>query len=72
SQAESGAIVAIGKAEDLPLGITLAAQSDAEPFLMPEFPKPVYSRTILPKSQSDVEKMSTALKELASTKATVR
>jgi len=72
SQAESGAIVAIGKAEDLPLGVTLAAQSDAEPFLMPEFPKPVYSRTILPKSQSDVEKMSTALKELASTKATVR
>ena len=49
----------------------IAAQSDAEPFPMPEFPKPVYSRTIVPKSQSDVEKMSAALKELSSTKATV-
>jgi len=70
-QGESGEIVAIGKAENLSLGVTIAAQSDAEPFPMPEFPKPVYSRTILPKSQSDVEKMSSALKELSSTKATV-
>lgn len=70
-QGESGEIVAIGKAENLSLGVTIAAQTDAEPFPMPEFPKPVYSRTIVPKSQSDVEKMSSALKELSSTKATV-
>ncbi len=70
-QGESGEIVAIGKAENLSLGVTIAAQSDAEPFPMPGFPKPVYSRTIVPKSQSDVEKMSSALKELSFTKATV-
>ncbi len=70
-QGESGEIVAIGKAENLSLGVTIAAQPNAEPFPMPEFPKPVYSRTIVPKSQSDVEKMSAALKELSSTKATV-
>jgi elongation factor G len=70
-QGESGEIVAIGKAENLSLGVTIAAKTDAEPFPMPEFPKPVYSRTIVPKSQSDVEKMSAALKELSSTKATV-
>lgn len=71
SQAEVGEIVAIGKVENLALGVTLAAHPDTEPFPMPEFPKPIYSRTIVPKSQSDVEKMSTALKELASIKATV-
>lgn len=71
SQAESGEIVAIGKVENLVLGATLAAQSDAKPFPMPEFPKPIYSRTIVPKTQSDVEKMSAALKEVAATKATL-
>ena len=71
-QVESGGIVAIGKVEDLTLGVTLAMQSDAESFPLPEFPKPVYSRAIVPKSQSDVEKMSAALKEVSSTKATIR
>jgi len=41
-------------------------------FVMPPFPQPVYSRMILPKSQSDVEKMSSALKELSIAKATIR
>lgn len=71
-QAEAGAIVAIGKVEDVPLGVTLSVQREGEPYLMPAFPQPVYSRTILPKSQSDVEKMSGALKEIAATKATVK
>jgi elongation factor G len=71
-QAEPGMIVAIGKVEGLPLGATISAQADDEPFPFPAFPQPVYSRMILPKSQSDVEKMSGALKELASTKATVK
>ena len=39
---------------------------------MQPFPQPVYSRMILPKSQSDVEKMSGALKELSIAKATIR
>jgi len=38
---------------------------------VPEFPKPVYSQTIEPKSQSDVEKMSEALREISTTKATI-
>lgn len=71
-RAESGEIFAIGKLEHLTLGTTLAARENAEPFLMPKLPRPVYSRAIIPKSQADVEKMSMALKELASTKGTVR
>jgi len=71
-EARAGEIVALGKLDGIPLGATLAAQPDAEPFPMPEFPKPVFSRAIIPKSQSDVEKMSSALKELAGTKATIR
>jgi len=38
---------------------------------MPEFPKPVYSRAIVPKSQADVEKMSEALREIVGTKVTL-
>jgi elongation factor G len=72
SRAESGEIVAVGKAEGLALGVTLAGDENVEPFLMPELPKPVYSRAIIPKSQADVEKMSAALKELSSIKGTVR
>ena len=72
SEAECGSIAALGKLEDLSLGTTLASQSDATPFSMLEFPTPIYSRSIVPESQSDVEKMSTALKELTQTKATMR
>lgn len=70
-EAQAGEIVAIGKLDGIPLGVTLAANGDAEPFPMPDFPKPVFSRAIIPKSQSDVEKMSSALKELGGTKATI-
>jgi elongation factor G len=72
SQASAGQIAALGKVEDVATGVTLAASADAEPFAMPEPPQPVFSRVILPKSQSDVEKMSGALKELASTKTSIR
>ncbi len=71
-EAQAGEIVAIGKLDNIPLGATLAANGDAEPFPMPSFPKPVFSRAIVPKSQADVEKMSSALKELGGTKATIR
>jgi len=70
--ASSGQIVAIGKAEDLALGATIATNQGAEPYPIPEFPKPVYSQAIVPKSQSDVEKMSEALREISTTKATIR
>ena len=71
-QASTGQIVAIGKAEDLRIGATIATDQGAEPYPVPEFPKPVYSQAIEPKSQSDVEKMSEALKEISTTKVTFR
>ncbi len=71
-QAIAGDIVALGKVDDVALGTTIAAKEGAEAFLMPPFPQPVYSRMILPKSQSDVEKMSSALRELSTAKATIR
>lgn len=70
-QAETGQIVAIGKLEDIALGTTIAASQDAAAFEMPEFPNPVYSRAIVPKSQADVEKMSEALRDVLGTKATI-
>ena len=71
-QAVAGDIVALGKIDNVALGTTISAQEGAEVFVMPPFPEPVYSRMILPKSQSDVEKMSSALKELSIAKATIR
>lgn len=70
-QAGPGEIVAIAKAEHIALGATLGASQGGEPFPLPEFPKPVFSRTIVPKSQADVDKMGAALKEIAATKATI-
>jgi elongation factor G len=70
-QAETGQLVAIGKLEDIPLRTTIAASQNAAAFEMPEFPKPVYSRAIVPKSQADVEKMSEALRDVVGTKATI-
>jgi len=71
-QAGPGEIVAIGKLEDVEIGATLAASAEAAVFEMPEFPKPVFSRAIVPKSQADVEKMSEALKDVAGTKVTIQ
>jgi elongation factor G len=71
SKAEVGQIVALGKADDVVLGSTLAADTSQPVFDMPAFPKPVYSRAITPKTQADVEKMSEALKEISTTKATI-
>ena len=69
--AEMGQIVALGKADAIKLGSTLGAEKSLEAFEMPEFPKPVYARAITPKTQADVEKMSEALKEISTTKATI-
>jgi len=68
--AEAGDVVAIGKIDSVSIGATIAADQGA-PFEMTEFPKPVYSRAIVPKSQADVEKMSEALKEIVGTKVTL-
>ena len=71
AQAGPGEIVAIAKAEHIGLGATLGASQGGEAFPKPEFPKPVFSRTIVPKSQADVDKMGAALKEISATKATI-
>ncbi len=71
-KAACGRIVTIGKAEDLTLGATIATDQGADPYPMPDFPRPVYSQAIVPKSQSDVEKMSEALREISTTKATLQ
>ncbi len=70
-KAEAGTIVALGKADDVVLGSTLGADQNQPPFEMPAFPKPVYSRAITPKTQADVEKMSEAIKDISTTKATI-
>ena len=72
TRGESGEIVAIGKLEDLRVGTTIASEKDTVPFLLADFPKPVYSRTIVPKSQADVGKMSSAVRELTTSKVTLR
>jgi len=71
SKATPGQIVAVGKAGSLTLNATIAVSEDAEPYPMLESPKTVYSRTIVPKTQADVEKMSEALRDLAGTKTTI-
>jgi len=71
SEAGLGQVVALGKAENLVVGATIASAASDEPYEMIPFPRPVFPRAIAPKSQSDVEKMSGALKELASAKVTI-
>lgn len=72
TSAGPGEIVALGKLESLNLFTTIAAKSDYTPIATPSFPKPGYARTVIPKSQPDVEKMSMALKELVNTKTTLK
>ncbi|MFW6012993.1 MAG: elongation factor G [Candidatus Bipolaricaulota bacterium] len=70
-EASVGDIVALGKMENLQLSDTLAASPEMESLPQPSFPKPVFSRAIRPKSESDESKMSTALQNLSSIKATI-
>ncbi len=71
ASAAAGDVVAIAKVEGVALGATLALSQDAPAFTFPEFPRPGFWRTIVPKTQADVEKMSSALKEIAATKMTI-
>ncbi|MFH1609624.1 MAG: elongation factor G [Candidatus Bipolaricaulota bacterium] len=69
--AVAGSIAALGKLEGLALGTTLASDAAAEAEPPIPFPKPVFVRAIAAKSQSDEEKVSTALRDLVVTKATL-
>jgi len=66
-----GSIAALGKLEGLGLGVTLAADGGAAPLPPIPFPKPVFIRAIGAKSQTEEEKVSSALREIVTTKATL-
>lgn len=70
-RAEPGELVALPKLNGPVIGDTLAADEGVPQLKLADFPKPVFSRALLPASQADEEKMSTALKELTDTKATI-
>lgn len=70
-EAQAGEIIALTKLSDCKLGETFAADATAQPLAWPEFPKPVFARAVTPETQADDEKMSSALKEIASLKATL-
>jgi len=69
--AGAGEIVIIGKLHDVSLGAILAADANAAPLPMVDFPKPVFSRALMPATQADEEKMSTAFREVCKHKATL-
>lgn len=71
TSAEAGQTVALGKADDVVLASTIGSERGLPVFDTPAFPRPVYSRAITPRTQADVEKMSEALREISTTKATV-
>jgi len=70
-QAHAGEIIALAKLSDCKLGETFATNAAAQPLPWIEFPKPVFARAVTPETQADDEKMSSALKEIASLKATL-
>ncbi len=69
--AQAGEIIVLAKLSDCKLGETFAAEPTAEKLPWIEFPKPVFARAVTPETQADDEKMSSALKEIASLKATL-
>ena len=66
-----GAIAALPKLEGVSLGATLASSSDAPALAPIPFPRPVFIRAVSAKTQSDDEKLSTALRDLTSVRATL-
>ncbi len=70
-QARFGAIAALTKIDGVGLGATLASSSDAAPLPPIPFPQPVFIRAVGAKTQADDEKLSTALRDITSVKATL-
>lgn len=71
-RAEAGEVVALVKLAEASLGDTLATDENGSRLKLADFPKPVFSRALTPMSQADEEKMSTAVRELTDTKATLQ
>ena len=72
SQAGPGELVVLTKLENFELGDTFSDREDDSPVEFVSFPHPVFSRSLVPLSQGDEEKMSTALRELTATKTTLQ
>jgi elongation factor G len=70
-RAAAGSVAALGKLEGLALGTTIASDVGAPPEPPIVFPKPVFIRAMAAKSQADEEKVSTALRDLVATRATL-
>ncbi len=70
-KAGPGEIIALAKLSAANLGDTFALGSTVPPIPWITFPKPVFARAVTPETQTDDEKMSTALKEMANSKATL-
>lgn len=71
SAAEAGEVVILTKLNEASLGDTIAAGADAEKFELANFPKPVFSRSLTPETQTDEEKMTTAFRNVCRHKATL-
>jgi elongation factor G len=72
SEAGPGDLTVLTKLEGFSLGDVFADGENASPLEFVKFPQPIFSRSLVPVSQADEEKMSTALHELTVTKATLK
>jgi elongation factor G len=64
AEAVAGDIVAVGRLESLHLHDLLHANGDLTAAVAPNYPVPMYSLAVEPKTRSDVDKVSNALHEL--------
>ena len=65
SEAGPGALVATAKVEDLHVGDTLGATKNKRQFVIPNYPVPMVSRAVTPKSRGDEAKISEGLRRFA-------
>lgn len=71
SEAGAGEVVVLTKLDDFSLGDTFSARAEGESLSLGELPKPVFPRAVSPLTEGDEEKMSSALRQLVQTKATL-
>ncbi len=71
-EAGPGDIVAVAKVDGLHIGDTVAFRADAPKLPVPEFPHPMFSVAIEPKTRGDEQKVSAGLHKIAEEDPTVR
>jgi elongation factor G len=72
SEAGPGSLIATAKVEDFHVGDTLWATKTQKRFVIPNFPVPMVSRAVTPKSRGDEAKISEGLRRLAEEDPTFR